>query len=177
MSDAHTWRRVRLRSWLDQMRDAARDDDADALPEYIFDQSGAAGRGALGPSMHRLFPFNALLHPEAPGLYAGANGSGNPFHYHAQTWNALVAGAKRWLLYAPNASFYSELHPREWHRRGKPVPAGAEEEVRLCEQRAGDVLFVPHLWGHGTLNLGETLGVAFPFSLRSALDYAGALNL
>ena len=44
-------------------------------------------------------------------------------------------------------------------------------------QRKGDVLFVPHLWGHGTVNLAEAVGVAFPFALRQGVDYAGALDL
>ncbi len=106
------------------------------------------------------------------GTAVGGNGSGNPFHYHQQTWNALVAGRKRWLLHPPNASFYSELHPLEWLRRGRHLASGAQPLE--CEQRVGDVLFVPRLWGHGTVNLDETVGVAMPFSLRQGVDYAGA---
>lgn len=169
MADSHTWRRLRLREWLRQMRQPTR-----ALPEYIFDQSGAAGQGALGPSLLRLFPWRALLHPEAPGLYVGPRHSGNPFHYHAQTWNALVVGRKRWLLYEPNASFYSEEHPLAWLRASRRHLGHVPLE---CEQRAGDVLFVPHLWGHGTVNLEESVGVAFPFALRQGVDYPGALEL
>ena len=179
LADAHTWRRVRLREWLHEMRNTTTHADSDVprpLPEYIFDQSGAAGRGALGPSLQRLFPWRALLHAEAPGLYVGGDGSGNPFHYHAQTWNALVAGRKRWILYPPNASFYSEMHPREWLREN-PEPALAGSPALECEQRTGDVLFVPHLWGHGTVNIGESVGAAFPFALRHGVDYAGALKM
>ena len=106
-------------------------------------------------------------------LYVGANGSGNPCHYHQQTWNALVAGRKLWTLHPPNATFYSELHPRRW--LGKAARhADASGGALQCEQRPGDVLFVPKLWGHCTLNLGETVGVATPFSLRGGVDY-GAL--
>ena len=179
LADAHTWRRVRLADWLAEMRRAHR-----PLPEYIFDQSGAIARGGLGRPLRRLFPWRAILAQEAPGLYVGANGSGNPFHYHAQTWNALVVGRKRWWLYPPNASFYSEVHPLEWLRRrprrgaggvdagagGADVGAGGARALE-CEQRAGDVLFVPRLWGHGTLNLGETLGVAMPFALRHGVEW------
>ena len=35
-----------------------------------------------------------------------------------------------------------------------------------CEQSAGDVLFLPRLWGHATINVGEVVGVATPFALR-----------
>ena len=126
--------------------------------------------------MARLFPWRALLSPEAPGLYVGPHGSGNPFHYHQQTWNALVAGRKKWQLVPPNASFYSELHPKEWLRRTGGDGAGETRggAALECEQRAGDVLFVPALWGHLTLNLGESVGVATPFTLRNGVDYGGA---
>ena len=177
LRDPHTWRRVRLSEWLVEMREPpAVTTKASALPEYIFDQSGAGRQGALGRSIRRLFPWRALLHAEAPGLYVGANGSGNPFHYHAQTWNALVAGRKRWLLYPPNASFYSEIHPLEWLRR-RPHGHDADDAALECEQRAGDVLFVPRLWGHGTINFGEAVGVAVPFALREGVDYEGATRL
>ena len=65
--------------------------------------------------------------------------------------------------------FYSELHPLEWLRRdgGAALPA----PPLRCEQRAGDVLFLPRLWGHGTLNVGEVDGVATPFSLRQGLEF------
>ena len=85
-----------------------------------------------------------------------------------------MAGRKRWMLYPPNASFYSELHPLEWLRAKRRHRGHAAIE---CEQQAGDVLFVPQLWGHGTLNLEESIGVAFPFALRQGVDYRGALEL
>ena len=193
MTDSHTWRRVALGDWLRETRQPRNATPSaplapPVLPEYIFDQSGGAIRGALGPRIQRLFPWRALLHAEPAGLYVGGNGSGNPFHYHQQTWNALVAGRKRWLLYPPNASFYSEVHPLEWLRRRaedqETTRADAPDHAttRLqpppleCEQRAGDVLFVPRLWGHGTVNLGEAVGVAIPFTLRQSVDYAGGLH-
>ena len=84
-----------------------------------------------------------------------------------------VAGRKRWTLHPPNATFYSELHPRRW--LGKAARhTDASGGALQCEQRPGDVLFVPKLWGHCTINLGETVGVATPFSLRGGVDY-GAL--
>ena len=46
-----------------------------------------------------------MFQPAAAALYVGADGSGNPFHYHQQTLNALLAGRKRWLLYLPNGWF------------------------------------------------------------------------
>lgn len=36
-----------------------------------------------------------------------------------------------------------------------------------CTQHAGDVMFVPALWSHGTLNLRQSIGVAHEFSVES----------
>ena len=38
-------------------------------------------------------------------------------------------------------------------------------------QAAGDIFFLPRLWGHGTVNLGEAVGVATPFSVRPADEW------
>ena len=178
LADSHTWRRVSLSQWTDAMRAPPPVTSAAApppLPEYIFDQSTDMGDAAAGlrRQMHGVFPWRAMFVPSAPALYVGADGSGNPFHYHQQTWNALLAGRKRWLLYPPSQAFYTELHPLEWQRRATNRSMAAPLE---CEQRAGDVLFVPRLWAHATINVGEVVGVATPFALRTGVDYIGALR-
>lgn len=33
--------------------------------------------------------------------------------------------------------------------------------IEVCTQHAGDLLFVPGLWNHATVNLGETVAVAW----------------
>jgi hypothetical protein len=33
--------------------------------------------------------------------------------------------------------------------------------IDVCTQHAGDLLFVPGLWNHATVNLGETIAVAW----------------
>ena len=40
-----------------------------------------------------------------------------------------------------------------------------------CVQRAGDVMFVPQGWGHSTLNLRESIGVANFFTDEDAVGY------
>ena len=79
LTDPHTWRRVRLSEWVSELRAPRRTSDP-RLPEYIFDQSGTAVRGELARAVRPLFPWRALLHAEAAGVYIGGNGSGNPFH-------------------------------------------------------------------------------------------------
>lgn len=36
-----------------------------------------------------------------------------------------------------------------------------------CTQRAGDIMFVPTLWSHSTLNIRQSIGVAHEFSVES----------
>lgn len=36
-----------------------------------------------------------------------------------------------------------------------------------CTQRAGDIMFVPSLWGHATLNMKQSIGVAHEFSVET----------
>jgi hypothetical protein len=48
---------------------------------------------------------------------------------------------------------------------------GSSNRWLFCVQRAGDVLFVPHGWGHSTLNLEESIGVANFFLDEDAVGY------
>ena len=168
LAEAHTWHRVALRRWVGAEMRAP----PPKWPEYIFDQSADAG-GALRAQMLRLFPWRALLHAAPHALYVGANGSGNPCHYHQQTWNALVAGGSCGRSTRPTPPS-TPRSTAALARQGSVRHADASGGAQQCEQRPGDVLFVPKLWGHCTLNLGETVGVATPFSLRGGVDY-GAL--
>jgi quercetin dioxygenase-like cupin family protein len=36
--------------------------------------------------------------------------------------------------------------------------------LQMCTQIAGDVIYVPHGWAHGVLNLETSIGVAVEFS-------------
>lgn len=45
--------------------------------------------------------------------------------------------------------------------------------IEVCTQRAGDLMFVPGLWHHATLNLAETVAVAWRERfIESPLDVA-----
>lgn len=38
-----------------------------------------------------------------------------------------------------------------------------EDEELLCVQEAGDLIYVPRLWGHAVLNLAQSVGAAVEF--------------
>ena len=45
-------------------------------------------------------------------------------------------------------------------------PGGRGFSPKTCVQTAGDMFFIPKAWGHGILNLQETLAVATESSLN-----------
>ena len=158
LAEAHTWRRVALRRWVGAEMRAP----PPKWPEYIFDQSADAG-GDVARADAAALPWRALLHAAPHALYVGANGSGNPCHYHQQTWNALVAGRKRWTLHPPNATFYSELHPRRWLGKAARL-ADASSGALQCEQRLATSSSSPSCGATARSTSAETVGVATPFS-------------
>ena len=42
-----------------------------------------------------------------PQVFAGANFTGSPLHWHGDAWNCVVHGAKSWLLLPPEAAVYA----------------------------------------------------------------------
>ena len=88
-------------------------------------------------------------------VYAGPAGAGAPWHYHEQAVNALGFGRKAWYLRPPPTATYSVEQPRNWY--------GEPRDAVVCEQRAGDILYVPGGWGHAVINEEPSVGVAVEF--------------
>ena len=93
----------------------------------------------------------------------------SPLHLPAlaapqQAINFLAWGRKRWLLARPSDAFYSKKPADAWLR--DDYAAAAERRagggaLLECVQAAGDALIVPQGWGHLTMNLRTSVGVAF----------------
>ena len=137
--------------------------DDERVPPYVFQSGGLAN--ALAEDLPEVPDFL-----QAPGgficrqntnrqWYLGGAGSGAPYHYHKDAWNVAVFGRKRWFLTPPLRSFYSSQPVADWlradgERRDRPLE---------CVQEPGDILYVPHMWGHATLNLADCVGMATEF--------------
>jgi hypothetical protein len=80
---------------------------------------------------------------------------------------------QHWLLYPPSQAFYSTTPARKLFEAKLQEQPGHEGETEQQEgpiyvvQRAGDVLYVPALWAHATLNAAQSIGVAHEFSVES----------
>ena len=118
----------------------------------------------------------------------GPAGSGAPIHYHSFAVNSLFYGAKHWFLFPPAYSIISNQPISEWieddekglgkYRQRSHVVYNAEEEMKArkkalktkdfdasfrpyeCVQRQGDIMIVPEKWGHGVVNIQESVAVA-----------------
>ena len=129
-------------------------------PTYIFE--------TVNPQSPLLANFNPpdILNPDLTHIstmktqfYLGPPLSGAPVHFHRNAWNVLIYGEKRWFVYPPDRAFYSKQHVWEWWRETYKNRPDALE----CVQHPGDMVFIPDMWGHGVINLRESVGVASEF--------------
>ena len=117
---------------------------------------------------------------------------GAPHHYHCDSVNSLIRGHKRWFLLPPAHSFYSNQHPLAWIREhfnqtevdillsSSPLDLyepwskkatfrkilserGLSAHLGVCDQVPGDMIYMSAFYGHATLNLEESIGLAFEF--------------
>ncbi len=104
-------------------------------------------------------------------LYIGPKGSGAPVHYHGHAMNTLAYGKKHWIMYRPVNTFYTTTTYSSYRKFLLNGTYRSDDDNLLynlkdqkltiqCTQEAGDVLFIPSLWGHGTINLQQSVGVA-----------------
>ena len=125
----------------------------------------------------------ALPQPPSPQFYLGGPGSGAPPHYHEDAWNVLAYGKKAWYIVPPSAAEYMTVPIHEYilevlpKTKDKLVSTtnknittsstssfwGPNSRPLTCIQEAGDVIYVPHGWGHGVLNLETVIGYAVEF--------------
>jgi len=109
-------------------------------------------------------------------FYLGGHRSGSPSHYHGPAWNILGFGLKQWMLYPPRHAHTSRIPIVAW-LRGAPLDNGQGFPL-YCQQKAGDLLFVPEWWTHATFNIGDVIGQAVEMvetrSVATALpDFTG----
>lgn len=91
----------------------------------------------------------------------GGEGTGAPIHFHNTAWSALAYGAKKWFLYPPHYKIMSNkqiLHFIETDNKNYTNEFGFKP--LSCVQYAGDVVIVPESWGHGVLNIQESIALA-----------------
>ena len=124
------------------------------LPVVATSSAGPGESEGAGPDL-------SINRAPAPQFYLGAPGTGAPQHYGQDSFNVLAHGRKLWYMAKPAEAEYSTVSAARFFRSVLPR---AREAPLLCEQRGGDVFFVPNGWGHSVLNLETSVGYAVEFS-------------
>eukprot|EP00163_Fabomonas_tropica_P024301 TRINITY_DN419_c0_g1_i11.p1 TRINITY_DN419_c0_g1~~TRINITY_DN419_c0_g1_i11.p1 ORF type:complete len:825 (-),score=156.94 TRINITY_DN419_c0_g1_i11:157-2631(-) len=115
---------------------------------------------------------NAVEHTPQPHLwdigataefYLGPAMSGAPVHYHRSAWNILIYGKKRWFVFPQQYTHFTNTPIVDWLQNGYQE-AKEKKQVLECIQYPGDIIYVPNHFGHGVLNLRESVGYASEFS-------------
>ena len=60
------------------------------------------------------------------------------------------------MLYQPHDAFYSIVPASDFTRSDLRANSSIQ-----CTQQAGDIIFVPRNWGHATLNIQQSIGLAY----------------
>ena len=139
--------------------------------EYVFDKDGIFGSvpELLEDYNHPPFItqfFDEAVHEKFSRYFlVGASMSGINYHSHTDAYNGLVHGRKRWFVYdhakMRDPPFRSHGTLR-WMREVLPTLPPDQRPLQ-CMQQAGDLIYVPQGYWHGTINLGETIGVSGQF--------------
>ena len=132
-----------------------------AIPPYLTTSetptdTASAPDAASSAQRASVYNASALLRTDTVQFYIGPTGSGTQPHWHTASWNGLLRGRKRWLLWPPERASYAHRHVT----RSAGAAVEAAGTPLICEQHAGDVLLVPPLWGHATFNMQPVLGFA-----------------
>lgn len=129
------------------------------LADYGVPPPWADDLYALSAELRAAFP--AYRYMVIGGVRTGSNLHVDPDFTAA--WNALLSGAKRWALFPPGAdgaalgAAGSSTPPLCWWLDHYPRLAAAQAAdpalgMLECEQRPGDIIFVPPGWWHCVLN-------------------------
>jgi hypothetical protein len=113
-------------------------------------------------SWHHLSPAQEQAAFRA--IFIGGAGTITPLHKEAldtATWMAVIWGRKRWAFCPPTSdSRVLRECPDLFDPETRSRLSREGISITLCEQHAGDFLFVPSGWWHQVQNLEPTLGLS-----------------
>ncbi|XP_060070677.1 uncharacterized protein LOC132550604 [Ylistrum balloti] len=148
-------------SFTDYVDKLMKDRDAMGDPFYIFDRS-FYNDSTLPKTLKPPKYFEIKDGVDDSIFFMGASSSGVSFHKHADAWNGVIFGRKRWFLYdihqTPPGGVYPGFTQNEWYKKLYPYLDDALKPQE-CVQEAGEILYLPEGTYHGTINLGDTVAV------------------
>ncbi|VDH94763.1 Hypothetical predicted protein [Mytilus galloprovincialis] len=137
-------------------------EDETGEPLYVFDRnfynSSTLPKTLKPPSIFKI--QNGI---DDSIFFLGASRSGVSFHKHADSWNGVLYGRKRWFLYpidhTPPGGVFTGYTMLEWFDMVYPKIKAEEDKPIECVQAAGEILYLPEGFYHGTINIGDTVAI------------------
>ncbi|CAH3170165.1 unnamed protein product, partial [Porites lobata] len=130
-------------------------------PMYVFDRR-FYNDSELPQSVRVPSYFRIKDGVDSSIFFLGGSGSGVSFHKHADAWNGVIFGRKRWFLYPPQKTPPGGVWPSfsqlDWINKVYPNPSPKDKPVE-CIQEEGDILYLPESYYHGTVNIGDTMAI------------------
>ncbi|KAJ7331213.1 hypothetical protein OS493_019995 [Desmophyllum pertusum] len=143
--------------YLDMMHEKKHNDE----PMYVFDRT-FYNDSDLPQSIKVPVYFNIKDGVDSSIFFLGGSGSGVSFHKHADAWNGVIFGRKRWFLYPPQKTPPGGVWPSfsqlDWINKVYPnLPL--KDKPLECVQEEGEILYLPESYYHGTVNIGDTMAI------------------
>ncbi|XP_077988437.1 uncharacterized protein LOC144442935 [Glandiceps talaboti] len=151
----------RMSSFQDYINGIMNNKDSSSEPMYVFDREFY--KDSSLPSTINVPSYLEVKDERDDSIFfLGASKSGVSFHKHADAWNGVVYGRKRWFLYAPQNTPPGGVWPGfsslDWFQHVYPRLEEKDKPLE-CIQEPGEILYLPESFYHATLNIGDTIAV------------------
>ncbi|CAC5382402.1 unnamed protein product [Mytilus coruscus] len=138
------------------------EEDETGEPLYVFDRN-FYNSSTLPKTLKPPNIFKIQNGVDDSIFFLGASRSGVSFHKHADSWNGVLYGRKRWFLYpidhTPPGGVFTGYTMLEWFDMIYPKIKAEVDKPIECVQRAGEILYLPEGFYHGTINIGDTVAI------------------
>ncbi|XP_046558342.1 LOW QUALITY PROTEIN: F-box protein At5g06550-like [Haliotis rubra] len=145
--------------YVDGMMAEGQDDKKE--PPYVFDRSFYNDTD-LSDTLNLPSFLSVDNNLEDSLFFLGSTGTGISFHNHADAWNAVIFGCKRWFLYNIDQNPPGGVSPGygqlDWYHNLYPNLTKKEKPTE-CIQEPGEILYLPEGVYHGTINIGDTIAI------------------
>ncbi|XP_067684698.1 uncharacterized protein [Haliotis asinina] len=159
--------------YVDGMMAEGHDDKKE--PPYVFDRSFYDDTD-LADTLNLPSFLTVDNNLEDSLFFLGSTGTGISFHNHADAWNAVIFGRKRWFLYNIDQNPPGGVSPGygqlDWYHNLYPNLTTKEKPME-CIQEEGEILYLPEGVYHGTINIGDTIaiGIQKKHAVTDAMKY------
>lgn len=135
---------------------------------HLIDGIRSTAARVFGPR----YEFSSELNTSSYSYFfsLGGKSSGVHLHHHSDGISYLFAGRKRWFFRKPytlpSITHMQLMSMDRWLRKWVYPHLSHDERPLECVQRAGELVYVPESWWHGTINNGKPFTLSFAAQLK-----------